>query len=353
MQLDQLGPQVGIRRQQPGRCAHELVRRLVDRHLLRVSQAGGRLGRGQVPVRVHGVEQGMAQVVEAAPAAERAHIVALLLGQAPFQRRQAAGQRGQRVAVHHARRHCLEQLGKGDRALALQRLRVELGILGHAHGIHDDEALLAPGVAGDDAQVVGADHPRPAPDHLLEEHARLDRAQEEQHLQRLDVGAGGDHVHGDGDARVVGVAELGDQLFGRLAADAVGDLLAEVVALAKLLADDVDDGLGVAVVFGEDQGLGHNRAAGEDLGEEAVAVGAHDGADLVGRHDLAVELAGGIVELVVELLPALLAGQPVAPGHPEAGLDGAALLRHPRADAIDLAVYVDAVGHGALRANTP
>ena len=43
--------------------------------------------------------------------------------------------------------------------------------------------------------------------HLLEEVAALDRAHEHHDLQRLDVGAGGDHVHGDDDARVVAVAE--------------------------------------------------------------------------------------------------------------------------------------------------
>ena len=44
--------------------------------------------------------------------------------------------------------------------------------------------------------------------HLLEVVAAFHVAHEEQAFQRLDVGAGGDHVHGDGDARVVVVAEL-------------------------------------------------------------------------------------------------------------------------------------------------
>jgi hypothetical protein len=49
--------------------------------------------------------------------------------------------------------------------------------------------------------------------------AALHVAHEEQALQRLDVGAGGDHVHGDGDARVVAVAEGLDQVLGLDAGD--------------------------------------------------------------------------------------------------------------------------------------
>ena len=43
--------------------------------------------------------------------------------------------------------------------------------------------------------------------HLLEEAAAAHVAHEEDHLYRLDVGAGRDHVHGHGYARVVAVAE--------------------------------------------------------------------------------------------------------------------------------------------------
>ena len=61
-------------------------------------------------------------------------------------------------------------------------------------------------------------------------------AQEEHALQRLDVGAGGDHVDGDGDPQGRRVAELR-----RAAASGsrglVGDLRGEVVALAEHLAD--------------------------------------------------------------------------------------------------------------------
>ena len=50
--------------------------------------------------------------------------------------------------------------------------------------------------------------------HLLEEVFRRDAAHEEDKLQRLDVGAGGDHVHGDGDARIVAVAKGAEDYVG-------------------------------------------------------------------------------------------------------------------------------------------
>ena len=149
----------------------------------------------------------------------------------------------------------------------------------------------------------------------------LTDAHEEDDLERLDVGAGGDHVDGDGDARVVAVAEGLEDLVRREIRDlfqstssislpslrsssstiaheagAVGDLLAEVVALAELLADDADDVVGVGVVLGEDQRLRHFGAAGEDLGEELVAEGADHGADLVLGDHVAVELVGVVGE---------------------------------------------------------
>ncbi len=65
-------------------------------------------------------------------------------------------------------------------------------------------------------------------------------------------------------------------------------------------------------------------------------------------HHVAVELVGVVGEVVVELLPAHLAGAPVAQVHVVAGFDLAARLGHLRADAVDVVVDVDAVGHRLL-----
>ena len=134
--------------------------------------------------------------------------------------------------------------------------------------------------------------------------------------------------------------------FGFRAGGAVGDLLGEVVALAEFLAHDLDDVLGVGVVLGEDEGLGHPGAAGEDFGEELVAEGADDGADLVRGDHVAVELVGVVAEVVVELFPALLAGVALLNLHRVAGLHLGAGLGDLGADAVDVVVDVDAVGHG-------
>src|SRR5690349_4099065 len=77
------------------------------------------------------------------------------------------------------------------------------------------------------AQLRRGDRARAAPFHLLEIERRLHVAQKDQHLERLHVGAGGDHVDGDGDAGVVVGAELPDQLLGVGAVGLVGDLLRE------------------------------------------------------------------------------------------------------------------------------
>ena len=66
--------------------------------------------------------------------------------------------------------------------------------------------------------------------HLLEVDLGLDVAHEDQDLDRLDVGAGRDHVDGDGDPGQGVDAEALDQLL-RALARLVGDLLGEVVAL--------------------------------------------------------------------------------------------------------------------------
>ena len=106
--------------------------------------------------------------------------------------------------------------------------------------------------------------------HLLEEAAAAHVAHEEHHLYWLDVGAGGNHVNGDDDAGVIAVAEGGEQVFRPGPGGLVGDLLREVVALIEDQPGDADDVVGVAVVLGEDDGLGHVAAAGKARADSNV-----------------------------------------------------------------------------------
>jgi hypothetical protein len=92
----------------------------------------------------------------------------------------------------------------------------------------------------------------PRPFILLEIEFRLHIAQKDQDLQRLHIRTGGDHVHGDGDAGIIVVAERPDQRLGVGAIGLVGDLLGKVVTLAEHLADDACDLFRVVIVLRED-----------------------------------------------------------------------------------------------------
>ena len=59
------------------------------------------------------------------------------------------------------------------------------------------------------------------------------------------------------------------------------------------------------------------------------------------------------MNVLVEQFPADLAGLAVALVHLEAGVDDAAVLGDEGADAVDVEIDVDAVGHGLLDGCTP
>ena len=167
-------------------------------------------------------------------------------------------------------------------------------------------------------------------------------------FHRLDVGAGGDHVHRHDYAGVVAVAEGGQQVFRPGPGGPVGDLLAEVVALVELLAHDAHDVIGVAVVLGEDDGLGHIAAAGEYVREQALPKGLDDCANLVFRHHVAVKPVGGVGQVLVQPLPADPPGQPVPPVDVVAGLHRGPLLGDLGANPVGVEVDVYLVDHGLL-----
>ena len=143
---------------------------------------------------------------------------------------------------------------------------------------------------------------------------------------------------------VVAVAEGGEQVFGLGPGGAVGDFLAEVVALVELLPDGPNYVVGVAVVLGEDDGLGDVLAMGEDVGEQLVAEGLDDGANLVDGHHVAVQLVGGVGEILLQLLPAGRSGLTVTLVDPVAGVHLVALLGDFGVYAVDVEVDVDLVG---------
>ena len=178
------------------------------------------------------------------------------------------------------------------------------------------------GVVGDGLEVGVVDDPDAPADHLLEVGPALHAPHEDQAFQRLDVGSGRDHVDRDHDPGVHRVAERLQQVLGLAVVGAVGDLGGELVALAEDLADDLHDVVGVGVVLGEDQRLGDGRAAGEQLGEQLVLERLDDRADLVLGDDRAVELRGGVLDRLIDCVPADLPGLAVAVPGELPGLDG-------------------------------
>jgi hypothetical protein len=185
------------------------------------------------------------------------------------------------------------------RLVAVERWVDEL-VLGDADRVDDDEAGLGGGVRGDGLEVGRGDGAGAAALHLLEVLRRADVAHEEDAFEGFDVGAGGDHVDGHGDPQSGGGAEGLEVALGVLRG--IRDLGGEVVALAEDLTDGGDDLLGVGVVLGEDQRLGDGGAAGEDLGEEPVAEGLEDEADLGLGGDGPVELLVGVLQVLLDRL---------------------------------------------------
>src|SRR5690554_1116838 len=270
---------------------------------------------------------------------------AILVVQLLVQPRQPSGEGGYSIRITRAHHHAHSEILEGDAGRGDQRLAGGLQGFGHADGIHDHiVGLGALGRGGHLLQAVLVQGAGAAAFHLLEVVAAFHVAHEQQAFQRFDVGAGGDHVHGNGDARVVVVAELRQHGFG-IFSNPVGNLLAELVAFAKLLAHGVDDVVGVAVGLGEDQGFGYFLPARKDS-RQAVAEGADDRTDLIRVDDIPVELFAGIGLILILGFPALLARLPLAPLYLLLGGDHAALFSFFGFNHKNFIADVDAVGHG-------
>jgi hypothetical protein len=279
-----------------------------------------------------------------ADAAGALQVLLIAVAEGAVESGEAVGEAGEGVFVADAEGDALQELVEGDGGFALEGAGVGLVGLGDADGIDEDEAGLAAGVGGDAGEVDGAGA---AAFHLLEVELGADVAQEEEALEGLDVGAGGDHVDGDGDAELGGGAEGFDDILG-LPIGFVGDLFAEVVAFAEFFADEGDDVFGVPVGLGKDEGLGHPvaAAAGEEVGEEFFPEGSYHGADLVGDDDGAVELGFGDGFFLVLDGPAFLAGEAVALLVVEAGVEGGAAFGDLGLYLVDVVADVDAIGDG-------
>ena len=158
-------------------------------------------------------------------------------------------------------------------------------------------------------QVVLTEGAGAAPFHLLKIILAANIAHEDQALDGLHIRPGGDHVNGNGNTGIIIVAEGAENSLRTIRL--TGDLLAEFIALAKLLPDDLNDIIRMAVGLGEDQRLGHFAAMWEKLREQVVPERSDHGTDLAGIHNIPIQLCRGIDQVLVHLFPALCAGQAV------------------------------------------
>ena len=99
------------------------------------------------------------------------------------------------------------------------------------------------------------------------------------------------------------------------------------------------------ISLGEDQRLRHFGPVGKYLREEPFLEGANDQADLVHRHDIAVEIVGVVSQIRVKFLVLLLAGVSVAMRHEKPRFldERGTALGDLRFDAINVVADVDPI----------
>jgi len=269
----------------------------------------------------------------------------LLRGELALDAGEAAGERGDCVGIIGTHDNLHSKILEGDGGLGDERGASGFKRLGDADGIDDDVMGLGGlGRGAGLAQGIVIEGTSPPPFHLLKVALGFHIAHEEQAFERFHIGAGGDHVHGDGDARVEVVAEGDDGLGVFLVL--VGDLFAEAVLLVEFLADDLDDVVGVGVGLGEDEGFRNFLTVGKERGQ-GVAEGPDHSADLGGADDVAVELFGAVFLVLVFLFPAFGTGELFA-FLDETFEDGSAALGDFGFDEEDFVADVHAIGDGLL-----
>ena len=301
---------------------------------------------------VDGVEKVSNELVDGRAAEFFGDGLFLLLREHALDAGEASGEGGDGIGIGGPHDDFHREVLEGHGGLGDGRAAGGLERLGDAYGIDDDIVGLGGLRSGRGfAQAIVVERAGAAAFHLLEVAAGFHVAHEEQAFERFHVGAGGDHVHGDGDARVVFVAELLEDGLGIFLV-LVSDLFAEGGGFAELLADDLDDVVGVGIRLGEDEGFRDlvfaiGAAAVRKDFRQLVAEGLDDLADLGFIDDVAVERLVGIGFVFVLGFPAFGAGELFA-FLDEALENGATVLGDLGFDEVDLALDVHTIGHGVL-----
>src|SRR5260221_3598816 len=131
-------------------------------------------------------------------------------------------------------------------------------------------------------------------------------ASEEQALQRLYICTSCNHIHGDGNAWIIVVAELRQDRF-RVFFGLISNLFAEFIACAKFLAHGLDNVIRVAVGFCKNKGFRYFISARENFWQFFLE-SADNRAYLIRVDNIPVKLRGGIGLVFVLHLPAFFPG---------------------------------------------
>ncbi|OPY18288.1 MAG: hypothetical protein A4E24_01991 [Methanomethylovorans sp. PtaU1.Bin093] len=195
-------------------------------------------------------------------------------------------------------------------------------------------------------QVIISHDPRASSLHLLEVIAALHIPHEQQAFQRLHIRTCGYHVHSYRDPRIVVIAQRRQHSIS-IFFSLVRHLLAERIALAKLLPHDLDNIIRMAVGLGKDQGLRYLLPAWEDL-RQLVPERPYHIAYLARVYHVPVQLPAGVGKVLIQLLPSLPAAQLLSFIHELLGLDLSTLFRDLGLYGIHIITHIHPVRHSIL-----
>ena len=213
----------------------------------------------------------------------------------------------QRVFVLCPQRHIQHQFFHADSRLALQGSCV--GFLGfrYPYGIYNNKMVFILGCRRRNfSKIFLAEDASATSFHLLKVVLAPHIAHENQTFNGLHVSSRCNHIHGDGNAGIVVIAERTEDRLRVIRR--IGDFTTEVVALTKFLAHNLHNIVCMAVGFGKNQRLGNFFSAREQRSKEVLFERADNCANLAGIDNIPVKLRRCIVYIFVHLPPALGSG---------------------------------------------
>ena len=152
-------------------------------------------------------------------------------------------------------------------------------------------------------QIVFAEHASATALHLFEIVFAAHIPHEDQALDGFNIGASGNHVHCNCNTGVVIIAEVAEYTFWVFSG--VGYLLAELVSFTKLVPDNLNNVVSMAVGLSKNQSFRDFLTSRKQHGKEVVPKGSNHHTNLAWIHNISVQLRRMVVYVLIQLLPAL------------------------------------------------